>query len=137
MLQTLVILFVCLLALALLGLWFYAARQADLSIERRIQDAESGGRPLSRDEQAAVLARRLRPHDALPPGVADWPLQSRSRQVRLIFVLSVIAGFVVGQVIANALDVSGLERGLICSGAMGIATWVLLMGFGLYQRRHQ
>jgi hypothetical protein len=137
MLQTAVILFACLVCLALLGLAFYAARRADMSIERRIQDAESGGHPLSRDEQAAVLARRLRPRDALPPGVADWPSRSESRHLWLLLGLAALAGLVVGQLIASAVDASGLGRNLIWSGAVGVVTWVVVMGIALYRHRQQ
>ncbi len=136
MLQTLVILFACLIFLAILGLMFYAAHEADMSIERRIQDAESGGRRLSIDEQAAVVTRGLRPRDALPPGEGNFTPQSR-RLSWLLLGVPLLAGFVVGQLIADALDISGMERMLVCSGAIGVLSWVVLMSFGLYRRRQQ
>src|SRR4051812_22468725 len=64
MLETVVILFAVLVAVAIIGLFLYAARQADLSLERRVQDAEAGGRPLSLDERSAVRVRGVHP---IPP----------------------------------------------------------------------
>lgn len=61
MLETVVVLCAAAVSVGILGLAFYAARQADLNLQRRVEDAEAGGRPLSADERAAVRVRGVRP----------------------------------------------------------------------------
>jgi hypothetical protein len=61
MLETIVIVAAVFIGLVILGLLFYAARQADSTLQRRIDSAEAGGRPLSLDERSAMKVRRLRP----------------------------------------------------------------------------
>jgi hypothetical protein len=125
MLETIVVLFAVAVGVAMLGLAFYAAHQADLNLERRIQDAGAGGRPLSADESAAVRARRLRP---VVPGErgGSW--------VYLLVLGIVIAGIVIGQVVASALGIHGIARVLICSGAIYVVFW-LVFGLVLLRKR--
>jgi Flp pilus assembly protein TadB len=61
MLETVVIVVAGTGSLALLALAFYSARQADLNLQRRVDDAEAGGHPLTPSEQAAVRTRGIRP----------------------------------------------------------------------------
>jgi hypothetical protein len=126
MLETVVIAAAVAGGLATLGLMFHAARQADLSLERRVQDAEAGGRPLSADERAAIRVRGYRPIPQNEDG-GGWYARYRRRNALTrghLVIGALLLGYVV--VFALAVDLLGFPLGAVAMYLLG------LVAIGLY-----
>ena len=121
MLETVVILVAALGFVALLGLMFYAAHQADSSLQRRVQDAEAGGRPLSADERAAVQVRGIR---TIPPNEDGGGWYARYRRRNALTRTHAVIGIVVVSylaVFAVVVELVGFPLGLITMYLLGLA----------------
>jgi Flp pilus assembly protein TadB len=119
MLETVVLSVAAVGGVAILGLMFYAARQADSNLQRRVQDAEAGERPLSVDERAAVQVRGYQP---IPPNEdgGGWYARYRRRNalarthVRFgMLLFSYMAAF------ALVVDLLGVPLGFITMYLLG------------------
>ena len=134
MLETVVILFAAVVCVALLVLMFYVAHQQDLNLQRRVDDAETGGRPLSPDESARVLVRGIRPTARPDEGGGGWYARYRRRNA-LTRTHAVIGMLMLGYLVVFALvvDLLGFPLGFITMyllGQAGVGVYVLL------RRRH-
>jgi hypothetical protein len=131
MLETVVISVAAVAGLVILGLMFYAARQADLNLGRRVQDANAGGRPLSLDERAAVRVRGVRP---IPPdeNVGGWYARYRRRNALTGFHARIgvlLLSYLV--VFALAVGLLGFPLGFIAMYVLGL---VAIVGLHLLRR---
>jgi hypothetical protein len=121
MLETVVLSFAAVVGVAILGLAFYAAHQADLNLQRRFQDAEAGGRPLSADEKAAVQVRGIRP---IPPNEDGGGWYARYRRRNALTRNHVLIGILLVSylvVFAFVVELVGFPLGLITMSLLGQA----------------
>jgi hypothetical protein len=132
MLETVVILFAAVVGVALLALAFYAAHQQDSNLQRRVDAAEAGGRPLSPDERATVLVRGIRPTSPPDEGGGGW--YARYRRRNALTRTQALIGAVLGSyltVFAVVVGLLGLPLGFIAMYLLG------LLAVGLYALRNR
>lgn len=129
MLETVVILFAAAVCVALLVLMFYAAHQQDLNLQRRVDDAEAGGRQLSPDEKGTVLVRGIRPTSPPDEGGGGW--YARYRRRNALTGTQVLIGLLLVSylaVFAFVVDLLGFPLGFITMyllGQLAVGLYVL------------
>lgn len=131
MLETGVIAFAIAAAIAILGVTFWAARLSDRHFQKRDRDAAAGGRPLSRTERIIVVQQV---HNPLSADAAE--LQVPTVKAAGLVVATVICGFILGGLVADALGAEGIEVVLIVGGTSYVLSWCW-MGPLMLRRRRQ
>jgi hypothetical protein len=131
MLETVVIGFAAAVGVGLLVLMFYALHQQDLNLQRRVDAAASGGRPLSRDESADAVTRGIRPTSAAHESGGKYRrYRGRNALTRTQLVLgAAVLGYVVA--FAVAVDRLGLLLGMITMYVLGMVA----VGLGVLWKR--
>ena len=131
MLQVLVISVAGVAVVAIIGLFFYSAHQADKTLQQRVDAADAGGRALSLDEKTAAELRHIRPTPPGPVARGYFAYRKRNALTRRQVVWGAVA---IGGLWVSMTLGAGYGPIVGVASYLGLGTALLLIG--LWARRN-